>query len=380
MRLIEAGADESAGGASLETRAASVLPRRVGVLTFHRCINYGSYWQARCLALGLSGMGFGAALLDHRSRRIDRSEWRCALRPQGRGDTPSRDRRSYAAKTRRFMAAFDRLPLSARFDLDDPSGLDGYDAIVVGSDEVWNLRHPWYGGSPLFYGDSLPAPRLISYAASFGNHDAAAGLDAVWRDRLRRFHAISVRDDNSAAIVRAGLGREPALVLDPCLQFPPSPQPCADQPPEPYIAVYGHGFPGWYGQAVRDAAAALGCRLVSIGYRNDWADEQRIEAGPEDFAALIAGAAAVATNFFHGCVFALLNRKPFACVSSEYRSNKVRDLTALIGAQRHLLHEADAEAGGRVRALLAAPLDAGIFRRIEALRQSSAAYLAAALS
>jgi hypothetical protein len=27
--------------------------RRVGVLTFHRCINYGSYWQARCLVEGL---------------------------------------------------------------------------------------------------------------------------------------------------------------------------------------------------------------------------------------------------------------------------------------------------------------------------------------
>ena len=24
-----------------------------GVLTFHRCINYGSYWQARCLMEGL---------------------------------------------------------------------------------------------------------------------------------------------------------------------------------------------------------------------------------------------------------------------------------------------------------------------------------------
>ena len=25
------------------------MSARIGVLTFHRCINYGSYWQARCL-------------------------------------------------------------------------------------------------------------------------------------------------------------------------------------------------------------------------------------------------------------------------------------------------------------------------------------------
>ena len=30
---------------------------KVGVLTFHRCINFGSYWQARCLVEGLRSRG-----------------------------------------------------------------------------------------------------------------------------------------------------------------------------------------------------------------------------------------------------------------------------------------------------------------------------------
>ena len=30
---------------------------RVGVLTFHRCINYGSYWQARCLVEAIAARG-----------------------------------------------------------------------------------------------------------------------------------------------------------------------------------------------------------------------------------------------------------------------------------------------------------------------------------
>ena len=41
----------------------------------------------------------------------------------------------------------------------------------------------------------------------------------------------------------------------------------------------------------------------------------------------MAAAESVATNFFHGCIFALLNNKPFACVGSAYRSNKLRGLT-----------------------------------------------------
>ena len=48
--------------------------RRIGVLTFHRCINYGSYWQARCLTEGLRRRGHDAGLLDHRSARVNRAE------------------------------------------------------------------------------------------------------------------------------------------------------------------------------------------------------------------------------------------------------------------------------------------------------------------
>ena len=54
--------------------------------------------------------------------------------------------------------------------------MESYDLVVVGSDEVWNLHHPWYGGCSLFYGDGINARRLVSYAASFGNYSAWNGL------------------------------------------------------------------------------------------------------------------------------------------------------------------------------------------------------------
>ena len=58
-----------------------MAPGKIGVLTFHRCINYGSYWQARCLVEGLRAAGHDAILLDHVSERVNRAEWRCALSP-----------------------------------------------------------------------------------------------------------------------------------------------------------------------------------------------------------------------------------------------------------------------------------------------------------
>lgn len=355
-------------------------PRTVGVLTFHRCINYGSYWQARCLVEGLATRGLDAVLVDHHSARVNRAEWRCALSPHLPAPTRGRDRAAYARKARRFLAAFARLPLSPPVDLDHPEAAveaaGPYDLVLVGSDEVWNQRHPWYGGAPLFWGVGAPGRRLAAYAASFGNQPAADRLDPARAALLGRFAAISVRDDTSRALVSAALGHDVALVLDPCLQFPPATVPAAEN--DGTAIVYGHSFPDWFQARVRAWARGAGLRLVSLGYRNDWADEQRLDAAPEDFPAAIAGAAAVATTFFHGCVFALLHGRPFVCAASDYRANKIRSLVRLVGAEDRLADEATLPAAWH--AALATPLPAAVGARIAALRARSDAWLDHALA
>ena len=190
---------KSGGGARVERPATRHILDKVGVLTFHRCINYGSYWQARCLVEGLNARGARAVLLEHRSARVDRAEWRCALRPNLPLPTRREDHPHYLRKIRKFFDAFGELPLSQPFALNEPRETEDYSAVVVGSDEVWNLTHPWYGGAALFYGEGLGAARLVSYAASFGNFSASRRAMEPWRQLLGRFTAISVRDQLPAA-------------------------------------------------------------------------------------------------------------------------------------------------------------------------------------
>jgi hypothetical protein len=349
---------------------------RIGILTFHRCINYGSYWQARCLAEGLRALGHEAVLLDHRSAAVDRREWRCALEPLLPRRSPAGDRTRYAAKTRRFFGSFGELPLSPPFELDRPQAWGEWDVVIVGSDEVWNLQHPWYGGHGTFYGYGIEVRRLVSYAASFGNQQF--GLPPFCADALSHFAMISVRDDNSASIVREALGDEPETVLDPCLQFPPVlDAPHSSGSDRPRVVVYGHSFPDWFATVVRAWSQRKGYRLSSVGYRNDWADEQIIDAGPLDFARAMAGAQAVVTNFFHGCVFALVNGKPFACVPSDYRSNKVTGLMRLLSAERHLVDEPRAQS---VETLLDTALPAELGQRIAGLRVQSRRFIERAVT
>jgi hypothetical protein len=348
----------------------------VGVLTFHRCINYGSYWQARAIVEGLRRRGHEAVLLDHHSRRVNSAESRNALRPVLPRRTPRNDFPLYARKVRKFLDAFDRLPLSQPFPLERPSAMEPHDVVVVGSDEVWNFRHPWYAACPIFFGEGVRAERLVSYAASFGCHDASTSLDPIWVGRLQRFAAIAVRDENSRRLIREGLGREPALVLDPCLQFDDVCRRPTNQSSD-HAIVYGHGFPDDFARAVRSWASARGVRLISLGYRNDWADEQRLTAGPEEFAQAMGAARAVATNFFHGCIFALVNDKPFVCTPTDYRWHKLHALVHAVAAEDRLVDKWAPQAA--FDGALDDPLTAVTRESVAALRQRSTEYLENAL-
>jgi hypothetical protein len=352
---------------------------KIGVLTFHRCINYGSYWQARCLAEGLQARGHNAVILDHESERVNVAEWKCAYRPTLPTHVPETDYPLYREKIEKFFSIFETLPLSPRFQLNKPGQMENYDIVVVGSDEVWNLFHPWYGKCPLFYGEGIKTDRLISYAASFGNYPASWGLEQGWAEKLQNFDAISVRDSNSQAIINNALGIEVPIVLDPCLQFPIHPEERnLAHLPQQYIAVYGHNFSPFFIKEIQQFAAGKKLPLISIGYRNDWADEQWLTADPHDFAHFIANAAAVTTNFFHGCVFALRNKKTFVCETTPYRSIKVQGLMEKVGGERHLVMEDTPTSV--YTSQLNEPLEPGITQKIAQLRQSSNTYLDEALS
>ena len=174
-----------------------------------------------------------------------------------------------------------------------------------------------------------------------------------------------------------GVPGEPEIVLDPCLLHP-APARVKPRDGTPYALVYGHGFPAWLQRLARQWSQRTGIRLVSVGYSNDFANEQRIAAGPIEFARLMSGATAVITNFFHGCVFALLNGKPWVTAPSDYRSIKIPDLIATIGAEDRLVDE---QMDDRAFAdLISTPIDAQVEARISDLRARSEAYLDAALA
>ncbi|KAA9332801.1 polysaccharide pyruvyl transferase family protein [Adhaeribacter soli] len=351
---------------------------KIGVLTFHNCINYGSFWQAKCLVEGLLARGYDVEILNHHSPRINHAEWKTALQPVLPGETPEVDQALYREKLLKQTCAINALPLSPEFKLEAPAGMPQYDLVIVGSDEVWNLMHPWFGKCPIFYGEGILTKRLVSYAASFGNYPANWGLEPAWAEKLQNFELISVRDENSKQLIQNAIGTDPEIVLDPCLQFEVKPEVRVNgRFPSRYLALYGHSFSASFLNQIRNYAEKLKLPIISIGYRNDWADEQWIAADPHDFVHFISGAEGIATNFFHGCVFALLFGKPFAAEKSPYRSLKLEGLLPMLNAGNHLISETTS--AREISKILSESLNPEIGQKIAQLRETSANFLDRAL-
>ncbi len=343
-------------------------PLRVGILTFHRCVNYGAYWQVRCLSRGLEALGHEVRILNYTSRGSAWREVRHALtrtRP-----APKHDVLPLVIKALKFFRAQQGLPLTRLFSLHNPPSFSDFDVIVVGSDEVWNFSHPWLGGFPLFFGTALQPRRLVSYAASFGNYDASTGLPPEWAEKLKRFSHISVRDPNSNTLIEQSLQFTPTMVLDPCLQFLPEPNagPSRNLPTEPFLLVYGNSLVPEAIAEMKAWARSRHLKIVSVGYRNAWADISLLTAGPDDFVYLFKRCTAVVTSYFHGCVFALRFNRPFVALLSVYRSIKVTGLLSLTGASHRIYSP---ERPGQLAKLLETPLEPEVLATIESCRRHS---------
>jgi polysaccharide pyruvyl transferase WcaK-like protein len=209
------------------------------------------------------------------------------------------------------------------------SALD-YDCIVFGSDEIWNICNPFSAGDLTFFGAGMGSGPKISYAPSFGSTSLDDPKLASLSPLLAGFEAISVRDENSLAIVESLTGRRPDLVVDPVLLSKPD-KPIKNAKTAGAIGTYLMGPSEHDVQRVCQFAAEAAKDLCSIGYHYSWATRNIAFCDPTDVPGLLAGCDLVVTNTFHGVVFSLKNRLPFIIVSHPSKDQKIDTFRRKLG-------------------------------------------------
>lgn len=176
----------------------------IGILTFHDAINYGAVIQAWALQTTLQHMGHIVSIIDYRRGARPKLPWALGLLWR-----TIRYDFSLMRKEIPFWWFRMRHLNETRKGSSVTECLGGrVDAVVVGSDQVWNPIYLIDNNGSIdrnyFLGNVPDGCRRIAYAASMGEAKFGAYTNEV-KEMLRRFTGISVRE-RFAQSVLYGMG------------------------------------------------------------------------------------------------------------------------------------------------------------------------------
>ena len=306
---------------------------KTGILTFHNGINSGTFMQARGLCDEIASLGHDVSIIDyanqHQIRRDRESLWNTK--------NPRKLWHNYL-KSRKYRKGLATLKLSRRIETPQEINELGYDAIVFGSDELWNLESSYANGDLAFLGEGIRGVRKIAYAPSFGSMNHPGGKRETVSHLLNDFSSLSARDDNTHSIIRDLTGHDVPLVVDPVLLSPKS-EPRSNL--KGRIGAYLMSPGPSEIKKVREFATKNNKRIVSVGYFHRWADEQLAALAPFEVPEALAGVDLVVTNTFHGVVFSLKHAKRFVLVDHPTKTTKLDTLCRLFDLKRVMSEDLD---------------------------------------
>ena len=222
----------------------------------------------------------------------------------------------------------------------------GLDCIIVGSDEVWNYGDP-KGRAKIKFGEGLSCKNLTAYAPSVGNTSAEGDVPEYVAEGIKKFSALSARDDRTAELIKNVSGREAVRVLDPTFLVPcPTEEPKRAQ--KPYILFYYcEKLPAEIRERIFKYADEHGLRVYGAGECDKRYSGVTAGLTPFEWTGMFKNAEYVFTGTFHGAVFSILNKKQFKVyLTNESRIKKVNSLLSELGINDRTLLAGEAPFGG----------------------------------
>lgn len=337
---------------------------RIGILTLPLHTNYGGILQAYALQTVLERMGHDVCLIEKKRQPLRLPLWKAPLSYGKRiiknltghpypicfEQKINREEPLVRQNTDKFVNKY----IKRRF-VDDFSeiGKDDFDAIVVGSDQVWRPKYFIDGieNAYLTFAKEWNI-RRIAYAASFGTDkwEYSSEQTTSCRRLLKNFDAVSVRESSAVTLCREHLGVDVKRVLDPTMLLSTN----------DYMKLFdANGTPKSNGNLL--------CYIIDktpekMSFVNKIAQErglipfrvnskvenliaplqERIQPPVEQWLRGFYDADFVVTDSFHACVFSILFNKPFFVLGNEKRGlSRFSSLLGMFGMENLLVTNKD---------------------------------------
>ena len=223
-----------------------------------------------------------------------------------------------------------------------------YNAIVVGSDQVWGPAHHknatyFIGWKPEFKG------KRISYAPCCAINKTDEKYKANIANSLNQFDFLSVRNLETQAFVEELTGLNTPVVLDPTflVDFPQFLH-SFKAPYKKYILAYiiGNEIKGGHENMIREIKKVRGnIPVIAIILSENhikffpWADKTYWSLTPDEWVSLIASADFFYTDSFHGVVFGVKsNVNLLAYYVDEKRKSRFVDLSVRFNLKSNIVN------------------------------------------
>lgn len=310
---------------------------KVGIVTLPLHTNYGGILQAWALQTVIERMG-------HESSHV----FRHLLGPFGRYEGLTPEQVGVLQQyTDRFVDRYIRCDETPVAEIRP----DRYDALVVGSDQIW--RHYYVTRLHIAFPDAFLAfakgwnVKRVAYAPSFGLDDWEAPESdlAVCTELLRSFDAVSCRESSGVELCRRLMGVEAKHVIDPTMLLERADYAAlvdaekTDELPGDLMTYVLDRDPEKR-RLVDAVAAARGLVAFAANAKpEDMAAplEERIQPPIEQWLRGFRDAKMVITDSFHATVFSILFGRPFAVTGNPKRGlARLQSLLGVLGLEDHL--------------------------------------------
>lgn len=316
--------------------------KKIATVTFHMAWNYGAILQTYALQKVIEDLGYESEVWDYDCRKISVN-----YQPVRRESLFLflRSLISYiplAKKDKNFRHFVKKyIRLSAPVTKENQESLAAqYDAFVVGSDQVWNYRIT--GGDPAYFLSFAPARKRLSYAASLGLHGYPDEWKALYRDNLKDFARLSVREQVGADVLKDLIQRDATVDIDPVFLLSASKwKDIMAQPPKKkkYVFIY---MPGTHCmELARKLAEKENLEIVNFAYGISLRHPEQnkgmnLSGGPDEFLTSLYHAEYIVTGSFHATVFSLIFHKKFLVEPPPTDGGRIPGILGKVGLLDHL--------------------------------------------
>ena len=369
---------------------------KIAILTFHRAYNCGAMLQAWALKTVLERMGHTVEFPVCNHVGVEKRWQYDLINREKHGvqalrsllgrfllnalSVPNED--ILRSRYRSFRKAHlpERVCVPDDFD-------KYYDLVVIGSDQVWSVRHT-VSEAPLFFAENIPeCVRKITYAASYG--DKPLDDEAIKRvnSSLERFSHISVREPLAQKQLSGLTPRKIDVTLDPTLLLTAKDYDevayKGNNIRKPYLFMYTLSTAPFFINTAKHLADRLGVKCVIAPCyqysRLGAAKGLTYGISPDRLAGFARGAKYVLAGSFHGTVMGLMFNKPFLSLREQVDEYESRPAALLnrIGCSNRLVNPTTSL--DEMEALLRTDVGEEAYNRLDQFRSDSLVWLKEAL-